>query len=216
MFTGIITDIGTIARAVRGGGGVRFSIDAPASAKELRVNDSVSVSGVCLTVIVAGQDVFEVEAVEETLAKSTLGDLKSSSHVNLELPVRMADRLGGHLVLGHVDCVGIVNDVIEQASSRLITVDCPPEFSRYLVPVGSVALDGISLTIAEVRGSRFTVSIIPHTLEKTTVAGARRGSRVNLEFDIIGKYIEKLLSPDGLKGQGKISADRLRQWGYDV
>lgn len=141
MFTGIITEIGTVTQARRMGGGIHFSIAAPGSAEELHVNDSISVNGVCLTIVQCGNRNFEVEAVEETLEKTTLGQLRPESPVNLELPVRMADRLGGHLVLGHVDCTGTVRDLVEQANSRLLTVEFPEEFARYVIPVGSVAMD---------------------------------------------------------------------------
>jgi len=128
--------------------------------------------------------------------------------------VRMADRLGGHLVLGHVDCTGRVSDIAAQGSSRLLTISYPESFARYVVPVGSIAVDGISLTIARLREGTFSVAIIPHTLEKTTIGSASAGTEVNLEFDILGKYVERLLTPPG--GRSKISAEKLREWGYEI
>ena len=214
MFTGIITEIGTVKEIRTKGNGIRLVVSAPASAKELRVNDSVSVSGVCQTVIGAGGGTFEVEAVEETLKKTTLGSLKKGSPVNLELPVRLNDRLGGHLVQGHVDCVGTVRSVVKQVNSWLLTIGFPKEFTRSIVPVGSIAVDGISLTVAALGDHEFTISIIPHTLEKTTIAAVREGSRVNLEFDIIGKYVERLLEGEARGSQ--IDAEKLRRWGYDL
>jgi len=148
MFTGIIQEIGTVSGLAKVGGGIHVSVRAPESARELKVNDSVSVNGVCQTVIQKRGSVFTVEAVEETLSKTTLGSLAVLSKVNLEMPVRLNDRLGGHLVQGHVDCVGTIGSVEKKASSWLITVHFPEEFNRYVIPVGSIAIDGISLTIA--------------------------------------------------------------------
>jgi riboflavin synthase len=216
MFTGIITEIGRVKEIRRIGGGVRLSITAPDAARDVHINDSVSVNGVCQTVIATSGSTFEVEAVEETLRKTTLGRLGADSPVNLELPVRLNDRLGGHLVLGHVDGVGEITKVEKQSNSWLITIAAPAEFARYLVPVGSVAVDGISLTVASLNKNEFMVSIIPHTLEKTTISAAQKGMRVNLEFDIIGKYIERLLTVEGKSETSTLNAEKLRQWGYDV
>ncbi len=215
MFTGIVTEIGTITRSSPSGGGVRLTVNATQTAKDLHVNDSISVNGVCQTVISLRGDSFDVEAVEETLRKTTLGDLRAGAAVNLELPVRLNDMLGGHLVLGHIDCVGTVREIADRESSRLITVVFPGEFTRYIVPVGSIAVDGISLTVAALSGNTFTISIIPHTLEKTTISRAKAGTKVNLEFDILGKYIERLL-PGKNVPDGTLNAQKLKEWGYDV
>lgn len=216
MFTGIIQEIGTLSAVKKVGGGIHIGVRAPESARELKVDDSVSVNGVCQTVIQKRGSVFTVEAVEETLSKTTLGLLAVSSRVNLELPVRLNDRLGGHLVQGHVDCVGTIGEVAKKASSWLITVHFPEEFNRYVIPVGSIAIDGISLTVAATTPGTLTVSIIPHTLEKTTLGSAERGRKVNLEFDLMGKYIEKITqSGKPLAGEEKrVTEERLRQWGY--
>ena len=214
VFTGIITEIGTVERTERMGGGVRLAIRAPKSAAELHVNDSVSVNGVCQTVVSMGRSLFRVEAVEETLLKTTLGELTGGSRVNLELPVRLSDRLGGHLVAGHVDGVGLVEEVVSQASSQLFRISYPREFSRYLIPVGSIAVDGISLTVARLEGDAFTVSIIPHTLEQTTLGVARQGTRVNLEFDMVGKYIERLVAEGKTNATSDgITPEKLARWG---
>ncbi len=214
VFTGIISEIGTVERVERMGGGIRLAIRAPRSAAELRVNDSVAVNGACQTVVTNDRPVFRVEAVEETLLKTTFGELTHGSRVNLELPLRLSDRLGGHLVAGHVDGVGIVEEIVPQASSQLIRVAYPREFARYLVPVGSIAVDGISLTIARMEGAVFAVSIIPHTLEHTTLGIARQGTRVNLEFDMVGKYIERIVleGRSGETGEG-ITLEKLARWG---
>jgi riboflavin synthase len=213
MFTGIITEVGRISALQKTSGGVRLTIEAPQSAGELAIGHSVAVTGVCLTVTAKVGRTFVAEAVEETLKKTTLGRLRVESRVNLELPMRLDGRLGGHLVLGHVDCTGVVSGVVEQASSRLISITYPPAFQRYLIPVGSVAVDGISLTVAALREGELTVSIIPHTLEHTTLAGVAAGSVVNLEFDLIGKYVESLMG--GRKAESEeLTWDRLREWGY--
>jgi riboflavin synthase len=215
VFTGIIEEVGRVVSAVKKGGGMRLSIDAPQLTPELNVDDSVSVNGVCQTVVAREGTRFSVQAVEETLRKTTLGILTSGSPVNLELSVRLSDRLGGHLVQGHVDCVGQVISVEKESSSWLITVEFPKEFAKYVIPVGSIAMDGISLTVARTESNRLTVAIIPHTLEKTSVSNVRSGSRVNLEFDLIGKYVEKLIQggvgPRGLT----LSEGLLRGWGYE-
>ncbi len=214
MFTGIITEIGSVRSIERRGGGIGLTIHAPQCAGELHVNDSVAVSGVCQTVIFKDRTTFHVEAVEETLRKTTLGELATGSFVNLELPLRFSDRLGGHLVAGHVDSVGVIKQIEVQLSSHLISISYPLEFSKYLIPVGSIAVDGISLTVARLEGGTFTVSVIPHTLEHTTLGKAREGTRVNLEFDLVGKYIERIVT-EGKEGSAKegITAEKLARWG---
>lgn len=216
MFTGIIQEIGSVSAVRKAGGGIHVSVRAPETARELRVDESVSLNGVCQTVIRKRGSVFTVEAVEETLSKTTMGMLTVSSRLNLELPVRLQDRLGGHLVQGHVDCVGNIESIAKKASSWLITVRYPEEFDRYVIPVGSIAIDGISLTVAATTPGRLTVSIIPHTLEKTTLGSAKVNGKVNLEFDLVGKYIEKIMR--GERNAGANSAalieERLKQWGY--
>jgi len=214
VFTGIITEIGTVERTERLGGGVRLAIRAPKSGAELHANDSVAVNGVCQTVVSMSRSVFRVEAVEETLLKTTLGELTGGSRVNLELPVRLNDRLGGHLVAGHVDGVGVVEEVVSQASSQLFRISYNREFSRYLIPIGSIAVDGISLTVARLEGNTFTVSIIPHTLEHTTLGVAHQGTRVNLEFDMVGKYIERLVAEGKASPTNEgITPEKLARWG---
>jgi riboflavin synthase len=192
MFTGIIEEIGTVKSATSASDGKRLRVAAPRSVKGLRVNDSVAVNGVCLTVIRKAGSVFEAEAVEETLKKSTLGLLKAGNKVNLELPMKLNERLGGHLVLGHVDTVGNVSKLERLKGSTLVTIAAGKEFSKYIIPVGSVAVDGISLTVARVTEEGFVVAIIPHTLKHTVVQGYRVGTNVNLEFDLVGKYIERM------------------------
>ena len=215
MFTGIIQELGTVARAKKVGGSLHVTVKAPQSAQELSVDDSVSINGVCQTVIEREGDLFTVEAVEETLRKTTLSLLHEASRVNLELPLRLSDRLGGHLVQGHVDGVGAVKSITAKAGSWLIAVEIPGEFCRYVIPVGSIAIDGVSLTVAHLEGPLVTVSIIPHTMENTTFSQYKAGTRVNLEFDLVGKYIDKLFAT--AKPQpSALSREKLGEWGYDL
>ncbi len=221
MFTGIITDIGKIISAEKIGGGVSLTVQAPASSSELHVGDSVSLNGACQTVVQRTKTRFSVVAVEETLQKTTLGELQPGSTINLELPMRLSDRLGGHVVLGHVDCVGWIAGIEPRETSKVLRIAFPQKFRRYVIPVGSIAVDGISLTIASVEENFFTVSIIPHTLEVTTLATAGVGTKVNLEFDVLGKYVESILRNGG-SGEGEnggtgegVTWDKLNRWGYD-
>lgn len=194
MFTGLIESVGTIESARRRSGSVVFRVKAPGIAKDLKVSDSVAVEGVCLTVTKRTKFGFETRAVEETLAKTTLGKLKPGDRVNLERPLLPSTRLGGHFVLGHVDCVGTIVRVDRRGSSWMFWFTVPKRFRRLLIPVGSVAINGVSLTVASLRQKEFGVSIIPHTMEETTFRYLRAGDRVNVEFDVLGKYVERLLA----------------------
>jgi riboflavin synthase len=194
MFTGLIEEIGTIKRIERNSGSCKISVQAKKILEDLKIDDSVAINGVCQTVIAVQNDVFTVTAVEETLSKTTLSALKNGSLVNLERALRPIDRMGGHIVQGHVDCVGVITNIQHLATAVLIWVTYPKEFSKYVVRTGSICIDGVSLTTAKVENNRFMVSIIPHTWETTTLKLNRVGDKVNLEFDIIGKYIEKLIN----------------------
>ena len=216
MFTGLIQEVGRVKQITNLVGGRRISITTSRLASELATNDSVAVNGVCQTVIERAGDVFRFEAVEETLRKTTLGELKESEEVNLELPMRLNDRVGGHLVQGHIDGVGSVKTVKKLTNSWLITVEIPREFTRYVIPVGSIAIDGVSLTVASMHGYEIAVSIIPHTMRNTTFERLRAGSRVNLEFDVLGKYVERLMrGEEALEGSEQITMEKLRTWGYE-
>lgn len=215
MFTGIIEEIGIIESIKSIGGGIRIKISAPKSSRELKVNDSVAINGVCQTVVSKKKNSFEVEAVEETLKKTTLGSLQSQIKVNIELAMRLNERLGGHLVLGHVDAVGEITKIVKKKNSWLYQVKYPKELRKYTVPIGSIAIDGISLTIAESKGSSFIVSIIPHTMSNTIFPSYKIGIKVNLEFDIIGKYIEQNDSnPNGYKKKSDLRETDLKEAGF--
>jgi riboflavin synthase len=193
MFTGVITERGVVKRARLRGGALHLEIGARATAHELSVGDSVSVNGVCLTAISAARRRFEVQAIAETVARSTLGSLAKNSVVNLELPMRMADRLGGHLVQGHVDGVARVTRVEDEGDgARRVWLRPESALLRYIVEKGSVALDGVSLTVVETGIETFQVALIPHTLGQTTLDELERGSSLNVEVDLIAKYVERL------------------------
>jgi riboflavin synthase len=215
MFTGIIEEVGEVRRLESMGGGVRLLIAAPNSIRELGINDSVAVNGVCLTVTSTHGDAFETETVEETLKKTTLGGLKPGSKVNLELPMRLNERLGGHLVLGHVDSVGRIIAREDRQNSWMFSISIPSQFTKYIIPVGSISIDGVSLTVAEIDREYIRVSIIPHTMEKTIFKWYKVGDSVNLEFDVVGKYIERLMTGDQTQvGQKFFTEEQLREMGY--
>jgi riboflavin synthase len=192
MFTGLVQDLGRIAAAQRSPQGLLLTVES-GLAGELSEGDSVAVNGVCLTATSVSEGSFAAEVVNETLARSSLSDADAGEEVNLELPLRASDRLGGHVVQGHVDGVGTVSDVAPDGFSRRLQVQAPEEVLRYVVSKGSVAVDGVSLTVAELDDSSFTVSLIPETLERTNLGRAAAGTRVNLEVDVLAKYVEKLV-----------------------
>ena len=190
MFTGLIADVGRVERREDAGGGVRLLI-ATRLADELSAGDSIAVSGVCLTAAGVEDGRFTAEAMNETLLRSSLAGLQVGSMVNLELALRAGDRLGGHLVQGHVDGVGTVSAVTADGFARVVTVEVPEGLLRYVVEKGSITVDGVSLTVAETDSRSFTVSLIPETLERTTLGALRSSASVNLEVDVLAKYVEK-------------------------
>jgi riboflavin synthase len=192
MFTGLVQEIGTVAAVAPLDGGARIQVSAPLAA-ELAPGDSVLVNGVCLTASDVDGDRFEADLSPETVRRSALERLAAGDRVNLELALRVGDRLGGHLVQGHVDAVAEVRSVSEDGVALELGLDVPPPLLRYVVEKGSVTLDGVSLTVTEVDARGFRVSLIPETLERTTLGSTRPGSRVNLEVDLLAKYVEKLV-----------------------
>lgn len=195
MFTGLVEEMGTVVKAEREGGAVRFTIRGTKTTEDLEVDDSIAVNGCCTTVVRREGDTFEMVAVEETLSKTTLGSFMPGTRVNLERALRAGDRLGGHYVQGHVDCVGTVVEYGERESSWIYWIEYAEGFSDLVIPVGSIAIDGVSLTAAAVEGNRCMVSIIPHTNDVTTFATLREGDAVNIEFDMIGKYVRNFVQP---------------------
>jgi riboflavin synthase len=194
MFTGLIQDIGTIRSRETSADGTRVRI-ATRLAGEIAPGDSVAVNGVCLTAVEAGDGAFSAEAMNQTLRVSSLGPLGEGDRVNLELAVRPSDRLGGHITQGHVDRTAEVADLAEDGFARRLRLRLEPAGLRYVVERGSIAIDGVSLTVSAIGPDWLEVSLIPETLERTTLGAATPGREVNVEFDLIGKYVERLVSP---------------------
>jgi riboflavin synthase len=200
MFTGIIRERGRVA-GLDGGDGVRhLRIEAPATALALSVGDSVSVDGCCLTATEVADGQFAVTAVPETISRTTLGALASGDEVNLETATRAGEPLGGHYVQGHVDGVGQIESIEPEEEGARMRISAPPELLRYCVEKGSIAVGGVSLTISALDDGAFEVALVPHTLEETTLGRAQRGEGVNLEVDILAKYVEKLVHPGTISG----------------
>ncbi|HEX6021402.1 MAG TPA: riboflavin synthase [Solirubrobacter sp.] len=193
IFTGLVEDLGTVTAVDATDDGVRLVVST-SLAGELSEGDSVAVNGVCLTATRVAGGTFSADVMRETLRRSSLSDLAAGSKVNLELPLRATDRLGGHVVQGHVDGVARVRDVRDDGFARVVTFDAPPELLRYMVEKGSIAVDGVSLTVSAIDDSSFSVSLIPETLERTTLGEAAPGRPVNLEVDVLAKYVEKLIA----------------------
>ncbi len=193
MFTGIITDLATIAEIVAGKAAKRFKIATTYDMKTVDIGASIACNGCCLTVVEKGTGWFTVDASEETLDKTTLGSWKPGGRVNLERPLKLGDELGGHMVLGHVDGVATVTAVRDESGSKRFTVTPPKDLAKFVAAKGSVCLDGISLTVNEVGPASFGVNIIPHTLAVTTFGGLKPGDSVNMEIDMLARYVARLL-----------------------
>jgi riboflavin synthase len=193
VFTGLVADLGRIAGAEHSSDGVRLTITSRL-APELGEGDSVAVNGVCLTATAIAEGAFAAEVMNETLTRSSLNEVATGDEVNLELPLRASDRLGGHVVQGHVDGVGEVEEVTADGFARRVRVRAPADVLRYVVSKGSVAVDGVSLTVADIDDASFTVSLIPETLQRTNLGRISPGAIVNLEVDVLAKYVEKLVA----------------------
>jgi riboflavin synthase len=191
MFTGLVQDLGSVRAVENEPAGSRLEVET-SLASELSEGDSVAVNGVCLTAVTVADGAFRADVMAETLRRSSLGPLSAGDPVNLELPLRAEDRLGGHFVQGHVDGTGTVEEVTVEGFANVVRIACGPEILRYVVEKGSIAVDGVSLTVADLDDEGFTVSLIPETLERTTLGGAAPGRIVNLEVDVLAKYVEKL------------------------
>ncbi len=215
MFTGIVKDVGAVESAARQGSGVRLKVRYTSQAEfgDLSIDESVSINGACQTAVAVGPGWFEVDTVAETLRKTTLGGFRPGTKVNLERAVRPMDRLGGHFVLGHVDGVGRVAQIAEDGGSRKISVAFEKRFDQWIVSAGSIAIDGVSLTVASVEPGLFTVAIIPYTFGHTTITGLGIGSEVNLEFDILGKYVARQKSA-GAQAESRITESWLSGQGF--
>ncbi|HEY4916277.1 MAG TPA: riboflavin synthase [Solirubrobacteraceae bacterium] len=193
MFTGLIAELGSVAEVREDEDGATLRIDSRLVG-ELREGDSIAVNGVCLTAIEIDRDGFQAQAMHETLQRSSLAGLRQGAPVNLELALRAQDRLGGHVVQGHVDGMGTVRAIRPDGFSRVLEIDLETRLARYLVEKGSVAVDGVSLTVSALRDDGFAVSLIPETLERTNLGAIGEGQRVNIEVDILAKHVERLMT----------------------
>jgi len=191
LFTGLVADLGTVAEVHSTNDGVRLAIES-ALAGELAEGDSVLVNGVCLTAVGLSAERFGADVMNETLRRSSLAEVRAGTRVNLELALPAGGRLGGHIVQGHVDGVGAIMQARDNGFARVVTIAADPELLRYVVEKGSIAVDGVSLTVARIDDGSFDVSLIPETLERTNLGAATKGAPVNLEVDILAKYVEKL------------------------
>ena len=193
MFTGIVEEIGTVKAIQKGSKSIRLSINAKKVLEDSKVGDSIAVNGVCLTATSFGKDLFIADVMPESMNKTSMGELKIGDKVNLERALTLATRLGGHIVSGHIDGVGKIFKIEKDDNAVRVTISANRNIMKYIVAKGSVALDGVSLTVAEVTTEDFTVSLIPHTAEVTTLLNKKVGASINIENDIIGKYVERLI-----------------------
>ncbi len=214
MFTGIIEEIGKVSEVNLIPGGKKIKISAVKILNDILVNDSVSINGVCLTVTEVDEQGFMVDAVGVTLEKSTFSELQISSPVNLERSLKLSDRLGGHFVLGHVNGTGVIKEIIKLGDNYLMRVNVPNNMKKYLIDEGSITIDGISLTIAELKDSTIGISIIPHTWNNTTLQYKNAEDRVNIETDVLAKYVDRLTNKKEFEHKNKLSENWLKELGY--
>ena len=212
MFTGLIEEIGVVNAVTTREKGLEISIAAEVVNKDLQIDDSIAVDGICLTVVAAEEKLFTVQAVQETIEKTTLHTFTGGRRVNLERALLPTRRMGGHIVQGHVDDIVQVMEIRPSGDGKVLLIEVPVESIDYIVPKGSIALDGVSLTVAETRDNTITVWTIPHTLAQTTLGFCREGDYLNMEVDIIGKYVTHLLQQRGVLSQ--LSAQKMKEWGY--
>lgn len=217
MFTGIVEEIGTIQNIQKGRHSAILSIQADLILSDLKIGDSVAVNGVCLTTTSLSPQGFTADVMHETLDRSSLPQLARGSHVNLERAMPADGRFGGHIVAGHVDGMGKIQKIRRDDNAVWYTIQAEPSILRYIVEKGSITIDGISLTVARVSAEDFSISAIPHTVQITTLGERREGDLVNLENDIIGKYVERLLTPaDPQPAKNTLTKDFLLRCGYDI
>ena len=213
MFTGIIEDKGKVLKVEYRGQEKRLTIGMPPHLTEVQLGDSININGVCLTVARKGQQSIELDLSKETLQRSALGELKQGDEVNLERALRLSDRLGGHIVNGHIDGIGVIIEKKKERDFLQLTIRIPESVSKYVVQKGSIAIDGISLTVNEYQGGEIRLTLIPYTIEKTTLVDKKVGDRLNVEADILGKYVERLLAR-GDKKTGEMDLSFLKEHGF--
>ena len=212
MFTGLIAELGKVENLKQENNSYRLTIDAVKILPLLKIGESVSVNGACLTVTAFTHQGFTVDVMPETARRTTIGQLKNGSRVNLERTLHLTDGLDGHIVSGHIDGVGVISKIVPEGIAKVETITAAPEILHYIVEKGSIAIDGISLTVAKVTGTSFSVSLIPLTVKETTLGFKKVGDKVNLETDIIGKYVEKML--EGKPKGGGLTKKSLLENGF--
>jgi len=213
MFTGIIEEVGVIHKIVTGNRSREFIIQARRILEGSGVEDSVAVNGVCLTVTAISAGTITAQAVEETLKRTTLGLIKPGTPVNLERALTLEKRIGGHLVQGHIDTTSIIRNISKEGDAFVVTLSIEPAWRKYIVEKGSVAVHGVSLTVSHAGKQEFSVAVIPYTWENTVFKNMKKGGRVNIEYDILGKYVENLLNA-GKDKMGALSVEKLDSLGY--
>jgi riboflavin synthase len=220
MFTGLVEETGVVRSVRRTGRSLQLTIGAKRVLEGCRIGDSIAVNGVCLTVTALQGDGFTADVMPETYARTNLSETPVGAPVNLERTMALGDRFGGHIVQGHVDGTGVIRSLVPDEIAVVATIEAPPEILRYVVPKGSIAVDGISLTVVDLADDRFRVSLIPHTFSTTAISRKRPGDRVNLEVDILAKYVERMLSwrdpaPRGVTAPpGGVTEEFLRKHGF--
>lgn len=214
MFTGIVEEIGKIEKTTPIAGGMAIKIKAEKILEDVAVNDSVCIDGVCLTVTNTDKKSFWADAVGATLEKTTFNKVKANALVNLERSVRLSDRLGGHLVQGHVNGIGTITEIQNLGENYLVKILIPEDLERYLIKEGSIAINGISLTIADLKRNEISISIIPHTWQNTNLKFKKVNDKVNIEIDILAKYVEKLLTRGNNSSDKNITESWLKELGY--
>ena len=214
MFTGIVEELGEVKNIKRSSQAIVLTIKAEKVLEDIKLGDSIATNGVCLTVTDFNEQEFEVDVTPETMRKSSLGKLSIRDEVNLERALRLKDRLGGHLVSGHIDGTGKISAMQREDNAILITITPDPELLKYIISEGSIAVDGISLTVAKLTETDFTVSIIPLTNKETTLAQKKVGSIVNLETDMIGKYVERMMNFQEEEENNDLDMEKLRDSGF--
>jgi riboflavin synthase len=213
MFTGIIEEKGEVLRIAYRRQEKRLTIILPSYLTEVQLGDSININGVCLTVVQKREQEIGLDLSQETLQKTVLGELKKGDQVNLERALRLTDRLGGHIVTGHVDGIGVIVEKRGERDFLQLKIRIPESVSKYVVQKGSIAIDGISLTVNECQGGEIQMTLIPYTIEKTTLMGKKVGDRVNVETDILAKYVEKFMNPGGQKS-GQFDLSFLKEHGF--
>jgi riboflavin synthase len=214
MFTGLIEDVGRVLGLDRAGAGARLRVASVLPQDEIALGDSVAINGVCLTVVEKSSGCLAFDVSPETLERTLFKTLRPGMFVNLERALRFGDRLGGHLVSGHVDCIAVIRERREVSGNYQFSFQLPPRYARYLIEKGSVAIDGISLTVNAVSDDGFTINVIPHTADHTTLRFRGPGDEVNIETDLIGKYVERLLSGKDSGGEKGVSLELLAKSGF--